>query len=110
MVNPWTSTQSEQDHLDPTPEAATTVAVEDISLEHIHRPEPSSKEQVVAAEDGKEDVGEDKEAGREEEATSNNRRKDHKRITSPRRNRSEPPRLRTPIRTKHPKVPWNASI
>lgn len=63
----------------------------------------------MAAEDGKEDVGEDKEADREEEATSNSRRKDHKRITSPRHNRSEPPRLRTPTRTKHPKVPWNAS-
>lgn len=60
-------------------------------------------------EDGKEDVEEDKEAGREEEATSNNRHKDRRRTTSLRRSKSEPLRLRTPTRTKHPRVPWNAS-
>lgn len=95
MANPWTSTQSERDHLDPTPGAATTVAAEDISLEYAHCLEPSSKEQVMAGEDGKEDVEEDKEAGREEEAISNSRHKDRRRITSPRRSKSEPPRLRT---------------
>lgn len=101
--------QSERDHLDLTPGAATTVAAEDIFLEHAHRPELSSKEEVVAGEDGKEVVEEDKEAGREEEAISNNRHKDRKQITSPRRSKSEPPRLRTLTRTKHPKVLWNVS-
>lgn len=95
----------ELDPLDLTSEAATTVMAKDTSLEPVHYLKPSNKEQVVAAEDGKEDVEEDKEAGREEEEISNSRRKGNRQTTSPRHSKSEPLRLRTATRTKHPKAP-----
>lgn len=110
MVNPWISTQSKQDHLDLISEAAITVAAEDTYLEPIHHLKLNNKKLVIVAEDGKEDMEKDKEAGREEGAISNSRHKGNKRITSPRRSKSEPLRLRTTTRTKHLRVQWNESI
>lgn len=81
------------------------MAVEDTSLEPVHHREPSSKERVMATEDGKEDVEEDKEAGREEEEISNSRHKGNRQITSPRHSKSELPRLKTTTRMKHLRAP-----